>query len=84
MVIRFPTQAALPECAHLLPMVPYAVRDADNAQAALMDELLAATCSADVELIRREAQRIWLSFAALESSALERLDYLGRLKERQA
>jgi hypothetical protein len=84
MVIRFPSQAALPECAHLMPMVPYSVRDADNAQAALMDELLATTCVADAELIRREAQRIWLSFAALESSALERMDYLNRLKEKRS
>lgn len=84
MVIRFPTQAALPECAHLLPMVPYAVRDADLAQATLMDELLSTTCEADVETIRREADRIALSFFALASSCLQRMTYLQQLRERQA
>jgi hypothetical protein len=81
MVIRFPTQEALPECAHLMPTVPYAVRDADLAQATLMDELLATTCEADAELIRREADRIAMSFFALASSALQRQEYLQKLKD---
>jgi hypothetical protein len=77
MVVLFPVQSTLPECEDFMGVeltVPYAVREIDMGIATLMDELLARDVTdAQLDVIRQEAQRCWLSLAAVELSALGRM-----------
>ena len=74
MVLRFPTQATLPECERLMGVdftVAYAFQSINGAIATLMDELLDPSLSDTTRTeIAREAQKAWLSLAAVESTAV--------------